>query len=569
MGWVSIPHDAGARNRRNCRQSGREGELLRSGRPGSRCILSGDASRSSYLQKPEWMTLNLENVLQSQFGLSAFRRGQKEIVNAILAGKDALAVLPTGGGKSLCFQYPAAYAQQPVIVISPLIALMKDQVLGLQRRGIPAGALYAGQSLDEKREVFRQIGQGGPFVLYLSPERAQKEGFQTWIQGKKFALFAVDEAHCVSQWGHDFRPEYAALGTLKSLRPDVPILALTASATPLVLRDIARVLKLKSPERHVYGFYRPNLYFQVESCGSDLEKYAHLYGAIDQNPTGRILIYCGTRKVTEEVASRLQKNVGGVGYYHAGMSSEERTRVQTQYDRGELRILVATNAFGMGIDHPDVRLVVHFNMPANIDSLYQEMGRAGRDGLESTCLLLYSGKDKGLQSYFIQSSEAEADIKSSRWNTLEALVSYCEGGECRHGEILTYYQDAERIEKCGHCDSCAPKSVRRVRILGFGDPRLPIKMTAKGKTPKSSRRVSKDDAPLSPVQQMRFELLREWRKTKAHELDVPAFVVFSDRTLRDLARVNPQSEFDLEQINGMGPVKIERFGKEVMKVIGN
>lgn len=504
---------------------------------------------------------NFESLLSERFGLSGFRRGQKEIISSILQGKDALAVLPTGGGKSLCYQYPAVFKNELVIVISPLIALMKDQVGSLQQRGIPAGCLYSGQSDLEKRLIFQQIETGGVFVLYLSPERVQKEGFQKWIQKRKIALFAIDEAHCVSQWGHDFREEYSQLGLLKKLRPDVPVLSLTASATPLVLRDIAKQLQLQSPDKHVHGFYRPNLYYQVEICPDEDAKFEMLLQALKKFTTGRVIIYCGTRNKSEEVAATLSQYFEGVGFYHAGIENKERHNIQDAYSRGDLRILVATNAFGMGIDHPDVRLVVHFQMPGNIDSLYQEMGRAGRDGRPSTCLMLYTRKDKGLQSFFIQQSKASEAIKSSRWNTLDALVAYAEGGECRHSEILTYYQDSQRISRCNHCDSCDPSSDRRIL-----KPLLPL-VSVGGKTKNKTSKSKEAYEILTGEQQVIFEDLKKWRKDKAKELDVPAFVILGDRSLRELAVKTPASIASLEGIYGLGDAKIDRFGKDILKVL--
>jgi ATP-dependent DNA helicase RecQ len=496
----------------------------------------------------------LEAQLKKYFQMTGFRPGQKEIIEAVLQGKDALAVLPTGGGKSLCYQFPAVHLQQLVVVVSPLIALMKDQVSALRKRGIPAGCLYSGQSEDEKREIFSNINKGGTYLLYLSPERVQKEGFQKWIQGRKIALFAVDEAHCVSQWGHDFREEYAELQVLKALRPDVPVLALTASATPTVLDDIAKNLRLKNPERKIHGFYRPNLYYQVETCADEKEKGDWMVQAIRQNPTGRVLIYCGTRKATESISSFLGEQMQAVGFYHAGLSTEERTKIQEDYQSERLRILVATNAFGMGIDQPNVRLVLHFQMPANIDSLYQEMGRAGRDGDHSTCLMLYSKKDKGLQSFFIQNSTAPKPIKDARWRNLETLVNYAEVAECRHAGILLYYRDSQRLKTCGHCDVCDPGSARR--ILEVKTPMI--------KLIKSKMKKLKSDTQLLPAEEVRFDNLRKWRKKKAAELDIPAFVVFGDKTLIEVAQKNPKNLEDLKDIYGIGETKLEKFGWDLL-----
>lgn len=502
-----------------------------------------------------------EEILKRHFALPQFRRGQKEIILSVLEKKDVLAVLPTGGGKSLCYQFPSVCLQQLVIVISPLIALMRDQVAGLRRSGIPAGCLHSGQTEAEKRKVFEEMARGGAYLLYISPERAQKEGFRNWIAKRPIALFAIDEAHCVSQWGHDFRAEYAQLNILKQLRPDVPILALTASATPLVLGDISKHLNLQKPDRHVHGFYRPNLYYQVAECVDEEMKLLTLVQSLRQTPEGRVIVYCGTRRSTEEIADYLQREFAGVDFYHAGLSAKDRVKAQEDYEKGVSRILVATNAFGMGIDHPDVRLVVHYQMPANIDSLYQEMGRAGRDGRESVCLMLYARKDKGLQSFFIQSSEAPQEIKNSRWRTLEALVSYAEGGECRHSEILTYYRDSQRLEACGHCDVCKPQDAKRIVQV-----QMPIvaakKVIRRAKSPSVNV-----DAPLSTESEERFQSLRDWRKKKAKELDVAAFVIFSDRTLKEIAILNPSSVDALERIHGFGAVKLEKFGAEIIEFL--
>lgn len=508
------------------------------------------------------LNLPLHDILKTRFGLSEFRKGQLAILESILKKTDTLAVMPTGGGKSLCYQLPAMHFNGLVIVISPLIALMKDQVRLLRAQGLPAGCLHSGQSQDEKREVFRELNKGGSFILYLSPERANTPNFAEWLKSQNVVLFAIDEAHCVSQWGHDFREDYGKLALLREVKPGVPILALTATATPRVLSDIEKQLKIFKPERHVYGFYRPNLYYQVEICADDGMKLGLLKEAIRKNPEGRILIYSGTRNGCEDLAAALSENFERVGYYHAGMGAEERKKVQEKLDRGEIRIMVATNAFGMGIDYPDVRLVVHVQMPANIESLYQEMGRAGRDGKPSLCLLLYSKKDRGLHSYFITSAKAAPAIISQRWRSLEAITQFVESAECRHEGILTYFRDTDRIDHCGHCDICSPASPMRIA--------KPAELTRAAAKPKLRKKASREPAMEidSPEAEARALILRDWRKRFAKERDVPAFIIFSDKTLRDLAAKNPRSLIDLEKVYGLGPAKIELFGGELLKELG-
>lgn len=342
----------------------------------------------------------LDEVLYRHFGFRGFRYPQESVIQQILSGRDVMVVMPTGGGKSLCYQLPALLLPGLTLVVSPLIALMKDQVDALQARGIAAALVNSSQTLTEQNEVLRQLRGNELRLLYVAPERLRNKRFLSILAAVKVSLLAVDEAHCLSQWGHDFRPDYLRIAEALRVLPRPAVAAFTATATPEVRDDILRHLGMASPDVTVAGFERPNLAFTVRQVTSDMEKVARIKELVAQHRTG--IIYCATRKSTEFVAEVLQQERVRAGYYHGGLSPLERDRVQGEFISGRLPVVVATNAFGMGIDRSDIRLVIHYEMPGSVEAYYQEAGRAGRDGAPAWCEMLFSYADKRVQEFFIE-----------------------------------------------------------------------------------------------------------------------------------------------------------------------
>ena len=385
-----------------------------------------------------------------------------------------MTVMPTGQGKSLCYQLPATLLPGLTLVISPLIALMQDQVASMKQRNIAAAAFHSGLTGSEKHRVIQDLGQKRLQLLYLAPERMQHEGFLQLLRSLWVSLLVVDEAHCISQWGHDFRPDYLKIGRLRQELTNPPCLALTATATARVQTDLCKRLSLRDPFKLVTGFRRDNLALSVRLCQSRQEKLAALERLVRDTERGTILVYCATRRGVEEVAEWLGASHQSVGYYHAGLSDEERQLVHHDFRRGTVRILAATNAFGMGIDKSDVRLVVHFDIPGSLEAYYQEVGRAGRDGRPAACVLLFHERDLATQEYFIQqaSHDAEGAERAKRMKTLlQEMLGYVSVPTCRQLAILDYFSDeAERaLGPCGLCDRCVVPAPRLSREVSLDD----------------------------------------------------------------------------------------------------
>jgi len=605
--------------------------------------------------------VHLIATLKKHFGYDRFRPLQREVIEDGLAGRDVFVLMPTGAGKSLCFQLPALMRDGLTIVVSPLIALMKDQVDALQTSGIPATYLNSTLNKEEAKARWRGLHRGEYRMLYVAPERLMLDTFLERALNWDIAQFAIDEAHCISEWGHDFRPEYRELKKLRKHLPDVPIMALTATATERVRADIIKELKLRDPRVYAASFNRPNLTYRVVPKTT---AYEQLLTFIRSRPNDSGIVYCASRKSTESLARSLNEDGVSAKPYHAGLTNPERTKHQDAFLRDDVRVVTATIAFGMGINKPNVRFVVHYDLPKNIESYYQETGRAGRDGLPGECVLLFSPGDVAKQLHFIdEKAESEARIARAQ---LQQMVHYAESRECRRTVLLKYFGESYPAEaetagaqrpqlqsSCESCDNCLqPREtfdgtlqaqkflscVYRIHArhgFGFGlghivdvlrgadteairqrghdqlstygigaelkraewqaigrellrlglvecapgkfatlsltpgglealRKRISIVLTKQSEIVEKSARTRRGAIECDEVL---FARLRALRRQLADERGVPAYIIFSDVSLREMAREYPTNSTEFRRVPGVGEQKLKDFGETFLTEI--
>ncbi|MBU1121168.1 MAG: RecQ family ATP-dependent DNA helicase [Candidatus Omnitrophica bacterium] len=492
----------------------------------------------------------MRKTLEKYFGYTDFYPLQEDIISNVLDCHDVLALMPTGAGKSLCYQLPAVMKEGVTVVISPLIALMKDQVDDLRSMGIPAASINSTLDYNQSSEIKSQLIKKEIRLLYAAPERIMIPDFFTFLQQLNISLIAVDEAHCISEWGHDFRPEYRKLNLLKTNFPGVPLIALTSTAIPQVQNDIVNQLNMAAPKIYRSSLDRKNLFYQIRP---KKEMYQYLLSYIKNRPKDSGIVYCQSRKSVEKFADKLQRDGIRALPYHAGLSSDTRTENQEKFIKDDVEVIVATIAFGMGIDKPNIRYVFHCDMPKSIEGYYQETGRAGRDGLNSDCILFFSYSDKIKHEYFIRQIE-DKQYRQIAYKKMRDMINFCESKKCRRTDLLNYFGQKYNQHNCDMCDVCAPRNITKFALRQTPEP-------------KSLKPLKTTSFSYQECDQKLFEILRNLRKVIADREKMPPYIIFSDVTLKEMSKRYPQDLLSLRGITGVGEVKLEKYGRLFLEKI--
>lgn len=485
-------------------------------------------------------------------------------MQSLLGGHDLAAVMPTGGGKSLCYQLPAVVSERTAIVISPLIALMQDQVAQLTQMGIPSAFVNSTIPLPQQSVILERAKRGEFRLLYVSPERLARADTVSWLQRVPIAFFAIDEAHCISEWGHEFRPEYRLLSSLRENFPGRPIAAFTASATRQVRHDILRQLRLQDPHTYIVSFHRPNLRYLVKQCESDGMQKQFLMAALKAHANQNVIIYAPTIAGVEETTDYLRNQDIAAVPYHGQMPAETRRLNQEIWMSDEAPVLVGTIAFGLGINKPGVRAVIHLSLPKSVEQYYQEAGRAGRDGLPADCALLWRKKDTALLAYFINQMKDRAEQERS-WQRYREIKRFAESPLCRHQQICFHFGERPKWDDCGMCDICAEPPD------WFGGKHTHL-ASAKAPQPKSAptpklEGLDKGSHATNAVNPELLEYMREWRREISRRENIPAFMVLHDSGLEDLCRKQPRTHAALLYVLGIGEKKAQLYGQRILDAL--